>query len=128
MADDTAALQGVLTWLQGHGGVESGTVYFPAGTYKITDTLKVTDVNGVSTRNATTGAMQVFVDGVMNNRKKGPKGVSKADGDMRIGGILSGGGFLNGVVDQVQIYDYVLSPGEVGYIYSHGRMLISAGK
>ncbi len=45
-ADDTVALQGVLTWVQNHGG--RATIYFPPGTYKITGTLKVHDVSGVS--------------------------------------------------------------------------------
>ena len=45
-ADDTAALQGVMDFLQknnwGH------TIYFPPGTYKITGTLKVHDINATT--------------------------------------------------------------------------------
>jgi hypothetical protein len=45
-ADDTAALQAVLTWVQAHNNAP--TIYFPAGTYKITGTLKLRGVAGVS--------------------------------------------------------------------------------
>ena len=45
VADDTAALQGILTWVQAHGG---GTIYFPPGTYEISSTLKINDVSGTS--------------------------------------------------------------------------------
>jgi len=46
VADDTAALQAVCTWLQNRSG--RATIYFPPGTYKITDTLKFHDVNSTS--------------------------------------------------------------------------------
>jgi hypothetical protein len=46
VADDTAALQAVCTWLQNRS--ERATIYFPPGTYKITDTLKFHDVNSTS--------------------------------------------------------------------------------
>jgi hypothetical protein len=45
-ADDTAALQATLAWVQAHNN--SQTIYFPAGTYKITGTLKITQVSGVT--------------------------------------------------------------------------------
>jgi hypothetical protein len=43
VADDTAALQAVLTEVQNRGG--RTTVYFPPGTYKISSTLKATNIN-----------------------------------------------------------------------------------
>ena len=46
VADDTAALQGALTFVQNGGG--NRTIYFPPGTYKITGTLKVTNVSGTT--------------------------------------------------------------------------------
>jgi hypothetical protein len=46
VADDTAALQAVMTLVQNRSG--RTTVYFPPGTYKITDTLKFHDVNSTS--------------------------------------------------------------------------------
>src|ERR1700733_2612908 len=46
VADDTGALQAVCTWLQKNSG--RATVYFPPGTYKISDTLRFHDVNSTS--------------------------------------------------------------------------------
>ena len=46
LADDTAALQAVLTFVQNH--LAGQTIYFPPGTYKITSTLKVHDINGIT--------------------------------------------------------------------------------
>ena len=48
VADDTAAIQAVLTFVQSRGG--QSTIYFPAGTYKITATLKVHDINSTTFR------------------------------------------------------------------------------
>jgi hypothetical protein len=45
-ADDTAALQALLLFIQNH--VSGQTIYFPPGTYKITSTLKVHDINGIT--------------------------------------------------------------------------------
>jgi hypothetical protein len=46
VADDTVALQGVLTLVQSRGG--RATIYFPPGIYKISSTLKVHDISAVS--------------------------------------------------------------------------------
>jgi hypothetical protein len=48
VTDDTAALQGIFSWLQGHYNGRNLTVYFPPGTYKITSTLTLSNVGGVS--------------------------------------------------------------------------------
>jgi hypothetical protein len=48
VADDTAALQGIFTWLQAHSNGRNLTVYFPPGTYKITSTLVLTQTVSVS--------------------------------------------------------------------------------
>jgi len=67
---------------------------------------------------ATSGTMQVFVDGVLNNSMTGPAGAHGAPTSLRFGGILSGttSGYYNGLLDQVQIYNYVLSGSEVAYM------------
>jgi hypothetical protein len=48
VADDTAALQTIFTWLQAHSNGRNLTVYFPPGTYKITSTLVLTQTISVS--------------------------------------------------------------------------------
>ena len=95
----------------------------------LTSTIPINDGvwhHVVATRNSTTGIMQVFVDGVLNNSKNGPKGPRTATRNLRIGSIQTGcgAGFFKGAIDQVQIYDYVLTPSEVAYNYNHSRMLI----
>ena len=73
-----------------------------------------------------TGAMNIYVDGVLNAGKKGPTEIRNDLTNLRIGSIQTGvsAGFLNGTIDQVQIYDYVLTPTEVAYIHNHTEMLI----
>ena len=46
--DDTAAIQAILTWITNHSNWPYRTIYFPPGTYKISSTLKITNVIGVS--------------------------------------------------------------------------------
>ena len=84
----------------------------------------------VATRNSTTGALQIFVDGVLNTHKLASKGPRSAASNLRIGGVQNGAaaGFFNGTIDQVQIYDYALTSKEVGYIYNHTKMLIPSGQ
>ena len=69
---------------------------------------------------ATSGTMQVFVDGVLNNSMTGPAGTHGAPTSLRFGGILSGttSGYYNGLLDQVQIYNYLLSGSDVVYMYN----------
>jgi hypothetical protein len=97
----------------------------------LTSTVPINDGNWhhvVATRDAKTGAMRIFVDGAANAKKTGPTGVRDAMPNLHIGGIQSGAsaGFFNGAIDQVQIYDYVLTPEQVAYLYDHTRMLIAA--
>jgi hypothetical protein len=48
VADDTAALQGIFTWIEAHSNGRNLTVYFPPGTYKITSTLVLAHTVSVS--------------------------------------------------------------------------------
>jgi hypothetical protein len=67
--------------------------------------------------------MQVYVDGVLNNSVPGPTGTRSAAANDRIGSIQTGvaGGFLNGTIDQVQLFNYVLSATDVAYLYNHSK-------
>jgi hypothetical protein len=69
--------------------------------------------------NAATGAMQVYVDGVLNNSVTGAAVNHSAIIPLRIGSIQTGvaGGFFNGLIDQVQIYNYAISAADVAYLY-----------
>ena len=57
--------------------------------------------------------MTVYVDGVQNGTTNGPTGARTAPTAIRIGGILSGGGFFPGTIDELRIYNTVLSAAEI---------------
>ncbi len=67
----------------------------------------------VATRNGTTGLMTLFVDGVSQGAVTGPIGSRTAPGFLRLGGLQSGGGFFNGTLDDVRLYDYALSTNQI---------------
>ena len=57
------------------------------------------------TRESASGAMKIYVDGVLEASTNGPAGVRTAPPFLRIGGILSGPGFFGGSIDDVRLYD-----------------------
>jgi glucose/arabinose dehydrogenase len=65
------------------------------------------------TRTSSTGLMEIYVDGVLNPTTNGPTAARTAPNAIRIGGILSGGGFFPGIIDEVRIYNTVLSAAEI---------------
>jgi glucose/arabinose dehydrogenase len=65
------------------------------------------------TRTSSSGLMTIYIDGVLNASTTGPTGIRDAPAAMRIGGILSGGGFFPGSIDEVRIYNTVLSAAEI---------------
>lgn len=67
-----------------------------------------------ATRYNTTGAIAVYVDGVLRGSGTGPTGSRTLPPGLRIGSLQTGNNFLNGTLDDVQLYDRVLSAGEVG--------------
>jgi hypothetical protein len=90
----------------------------------LTSTVAVNDGKWhhlVATWNSSNGAMQLYVDGALNNSTTGPTALRVAPANLRIGSIQTGvsTGFLNGALDQVAIYNYVLSATDVAYLYNH---------
>ncbi|HEX5218872.1 MAG TPA: LamG-like jellyroll fold domain-containing protein [Verrucomicrobiae bacterium] len=69
----------------------------------------------VATRDNTSGAMNVYVDGALSASGTGPTGARTGPPSLRIGSIQTGVGFgyLNGTIDDVRLYDRVLSETEV---------------
>jgi len=67
------------------------------------------------TRNALTGLMQLYVDGVLETSATGPFGPKTSPPDLRIGSIQTGvlAGFLSGTMDDVQIFNRVLNAAEI---------------
>jgi len=72
----------------------------------------------LATRTATTGAMAVYVDGNLEASGTGPAGWRAAPAVLRVGGILTSGGsrFLIGSIDEVRLYDRVLTAGEIAAV------------
>ena len=68
----------------------------------------------VATRNSTTGAMAVYVDGVSGGTGTGPTGSRTATTALRIGASRPGGSaFLNGALDDVRVYNRILTAAEI---------------
>jgi|GEM_PF-682760 len=69
-----------------------------------------------ATRNNTSGAMQVYVDGILRGSGTGPTGSRTAPPNLSIGSIQVGLNFLNGTLDDVRLYDRVLSSSDVALL------------
>jgi hypothetical protein len=66
-----------------------------------------------ATRNNTSGATAVYVDGVLRGSGTGATGSRTFPASLRIGSLQTGNNFLNGTLDDVRLYDRVLTPGEI---------------
>lgn len=68
-----------------------------------------------ATRHSATGAMAVYVDGLLGGGRAGPVGPRTASANLRIGSIATGttSGYLNGTIDDVRLYSRVLSAREI---------------
>lgn len=66
-----------------------------------------------ATRDSASGAMRVYLDGLLEASVNGPTGVRSAPLFMRIGGLQSGGAFFNGALDDIRLYDTVLNAAQV---------------
>jgi hypothetical protein len=67
----------------------------------------------VATRANTGGEMAVYVDGVLRGSGTGPTGSRTLPASLRIGSLQTGNNFLNGTLDDVRLYDRVLTATEV---------------
>lgn len=66
-----------------------------------------------ATRNNTTGAIAVYVDGVLRGSGTGPTGSRTFPPNLRIGSLQTGNNFLNGTLDDVRLYDRILTSSEI---------------
>lgn len=78
-----------------------------------------------ATRNAETGLMQLYVDGQLQSTAVGPFGPKIAPPALRLGGIQTGaaGGSFNGTLDDVEIFNQVLSPQEISTVMNQSLAL-----
>jgi hypothetical protein len=66
-----------------------------------------------ATRDNSSGAMQVFVDGVLRGSGTGPTGSRTWPPNLHLGNLQTGNNFLNGTLDEVRLYDRILSANEI---------------
>jgi len=68
-----------------------------------------------ATWNLTSGAMNVYVDGLLSASGTGPTGARVAPPNLRIGSIQTGaaGGFLNGEINEVRLYNSEFNAAQV---------------
>jgi len=65
--------------------------------------------------NSGSGLMQVFVDGALDSSNIGPKGSRNAvTNNLNIGNGHNGGRYYSGALDDVQLYNRILTPAEIG--------------
>jgi hypothetical protein len=74
-----------------------------------------------ATRNAVTGQMKLYCDGVLQASTNGPTGTKSAASNLKIGALqtLVSGSFLAGTIDDVQLFDHVFSDAEVPALRNH---------
>ncbi len=66
-----------------------------------------------ATRDNTSGAMRIYVDGIPRGSGTGPIGERTLPPALRIGCLQTGNNFLNGALDDVRLYSRVLSDAEL---------------
>jgi len=66
-----------------------------------------------ATRDNTSGAMAVYVDGVLRGSGTGPTGSRTYPPSLRIGSLQTGNNFFNGTLDDVRLYDRILTVSEI---------------
>jgi fibronectin type 3 domain-containing protein len=66
-----------------------------------------------ATRDNTSGAMAVYVDGVLSGSGTGPTGSRTWPTVLRIGSLQTANNFLNGALDDVRLYSRILSASEI---------------
>jgi hypothetical protein len=89
----------------------------PAGDVTVASAVNINDGKWhhvAATRNNSSGAMQVYVDGVLQGSGSGPAGSRSAPTALRIGALESGAGnFLTGMIDDVRLYSRILTSAEI---------------
>jgi hypothetical protein len=131
---DTAGSAGAQWWSGkglvdgevGGGGADWGTsivngkfvigVGAPGGDTTVASSVNINDGawhHLVATRNNTTGAMAVYVDSTLTGSGTGPTGSRTFSPSFRIGGLQPGYNYLNGTLDDVRLYDRVLTMDEI---------------
>jgi autotransporter-associated beta strand protein len=73
-----------------------------------------------ATRELAAGLMKVYVDGNLEDSVTGPAGVRDAPENLHIGSLQTTNNYLNGAIDDVRLYDSLLSPEEIAFLAGGG--------
>ncbi len=95
----------------------------------ITSAVAVNDNNWhhvCATLDTGTGAMKLYVDGTLQASGAGPTGARTGSNKLRLGSIGGVTGFLNGSLDEVRIYNKILSPTEINQLAAIGQALVAS--
>ena len=70
---------------------------------------------------ASTGAMKVYINGILKTDETKAIGTFDTGGTFIIGSLSPSIKFFNGSIDQVRIYDYARTPAQVAWDYNRGK-------
>lgn len=108
------------------GGTNSFGTELVSNKFSFGSLLSSTAVNDgqwhycVATRVQSTGATQIYVDGSLQAAGTGSTNTLSAAAHLRFGGIQDGGGFFNGKLDEIKIYNRALGNLEIAALYGDG--------
>jgi len=134
----TTATGGTPNWYNGKGLVDGevggtvddfgialvgGNLGFGVGNPDLTLTSVHAINNGLwhqvaVTRDSGSGVMKIYLDGALDATTTGPTGARSAPPSLRFGCIQAGGGFLNGNLADVAMYEQVLAASQIATLYS----------
>ena len=80
-----------------------------------------------ATRSAYSGQMQLYVDGTLQASAVGPFGPKTAPPQLVLGALQGGGGYFNGTISDVQIFDRVLNASEISAVMNQSLVLNALG-
>ncbi len=112
-------------------GLVGGSAAFGVGNPDTTITSPNAINDGVwhhvaATRDSVSGQMSLYVDGILEAAGPGPPGSRAAPPNLRIGSVQTGvaGGFLQGTIDDVQLFDCVFTAAEIPTLMNHSPSLM----
>ncbi len=79
-----------------------------------------------ATLDTDTGAMKLYVDGTLSGSGTGPTGARISPANFHLGSIDGVTGFLNGSIDEVRLYNKVLSQSEIDRLADTGDALVAS--